>query len=349
MKIWYDVRNICEVNFLKTLILSFPNHEFVVTVRDYAKADQLLETMGISFTKVGGHSQGNLISKFITTIFRMINLMLYVPPYDVSIGRDGFFTLLVSKLRNKPSILFSQAGVGIFERGNYLFRLADYLVCPKHSNLSVIKKIGINKEKIFFFDGWIELLSINDYKPNSSFLSQIGLSEGYILFRPPAYHSLDVSNSSTKKLIRFTKEVLLTLSLTKKQILFVGRYENDNLFTNGIKNVTNLNSPVNGLDLIWFSSMVVTGSGTFAREAAGLSKKSVSFYDYSNYDDFLPVDKYLISNNKIFNSLNSSDIYRHITNTNVSEGNKELAVSTKNQILSIVREIFNSHDPEKNV
>ena len=177
-------------------------------------------------------------------------------------------------------------------------------------------------------------MSINDYKPNSSFLSQIGLSEGYILFRPPAYHSLDVSNSSTKKLIRFTKELLLTLSLTKKQILFVGRYENDNLFTNGIKNVTNLNSPVNGLDLIWFSSMVVTGSGTFAREAAGLSKKSVSFYDYSNYDDFLPVDKYLISNNKIFNSLNSSDIYRHIT---IQMYRRKKVSSLNRQILSIVR------------
>jgi uncharacterized protein len=70
-----------------------------------------------------------------------------------------------------------------------------------------------------------------------------------------------------------------------------------------------LKEPINGLDLINFSNVVLTGSGTMAREAACMGKTAVSFYP-SN--ELLSVDAQLIKEGKIFHSREPKEIVEYV-------------------------------------
>ncbi len=100
-------------------------------------------------------------------------------------------------------------------------------------------------------------------------------------------------------------------------------------------------SPLNGLDLCYYSRGVLSGSGTLTREAACLGKTAVSFLPS---ETLLSVDQSLINHNKLYHSRDIQDITNYIlkSNSNSIDVNQEIEKSKilRDKFLSTLFQLF---------
>jgi hypothetical protein len=105
-------------------------------------------------------------------------------------------------------------------------------------------------------------------------------------------------------------ELIRSLITKGFNVLYLPRYEMDHSYIEKLDNVFIPKAPLNGLDVCYYSSAVLTGAGTFAREAAVLGTPAVSFFAGK---DLLSVDKHLIKEKKMFYSRTPSDIISYLS------------------------------------
>jgi predicted glycosyltransferase len=88
-----------------------------------------------------------------------------------------------------------------------------------------------------------------------------------------------------------------------------------------------------------YSTAVMTGSGTMAREAACMNKVAISFFPSTKK---LSVDQKLIDEGKMFHSRNVRDIVDYINNSkdlnNKFDNTRSLSV--KNEVVELVKNII---------
>ena len=99
---------------------------------------------------------------------------------------------------------------------------------------------------------------------------------------------------------------------------------------------------LNGLDLCWYSDAVLTGSGTFAREAACMGTPAVSFFPGKR---LLSVDQELINEGKIFHSRDVDEIMEYISSQpkKNKKPNLEQSKKVKKEVVDITKEIIEKH------
>ena len=96
--------------------------------------------------------------------------------------------------------------------------------------------------------------------------------------------------------------------------------------------------PLNGLDVCYYSKAMLTGSGTFAREAALIGKPAVSFYPG---DELLAVDRELIRRGWIMHSRDPQEIVEYIINAKNRKNDFKRSKKVKNEVINIIEEILN--------
>ncbi len=135
-----------------------------------------------------------------------------------------------------------------------------------HSSSARIRKYRGIKEDVY----------APDFKPDRSLLDTLGLrvEDLVITVRPPAteahYHNPEAEILLTRLMERIcttpgARAVLLPRNKSQEQAL---RASNPEWFANGTTVVPQ--RAVDGLNLLWFSDLVVSGGGTMNREAAAL-------------------------------------------------------------------------------
>lgn len=103
---------------------------------------------------IGTHKGKNRIQKVIGLISRIFELLFKVPSFDISISLGGNTTATISRLRNKPSIVFSDNDIS-FKTPAY--KLGADFIFPSYFNTdSLGKKYGVKKEQIHNFNGFKE-------------------------------------------------------------------------------------------------------------------------------------------------------------------------------------------------
>jgi hypothetical protein len=140
------------------------------------------------------------------------------------------------------------------------------------------------KKVILRYPGLKEDVYIHRFQPDRSILSRLGISaeEVVVTLRPPAtqahYHSPE-SDLLFAETLRFLADkphirvVLLPRNAKQKKQL---RKDWAALIAAG--RVLIPEAPVNGLNLIWFSDLVISGGGTMSREAAALGVPVYSIF-----------------------------------------------------------------------
>ena len=118
-------------------------------------------------------------------------------------------------------------------------------------------------------------------------------------------------------------------------ILFLPRDKSDFNYPEKEK-ISILKEPINGLDLIYYSDAVLTGSGTMAREAACMGKTAVSFYPNK---ELLSVDSQLIKEGKIFHSRDPQEIVDYVISNFGKKKSLKLDRSkkVKTEVLSLIK------------
>lgn len=340
LKIWIDIKNTCEPLLFKTIIDSLNNtHDFFISARDFAGTCELLNEIEVSYKKIGKHYGSQIILKIGGTFKRIYKLLNEVPIFDISISSENLFCGIVSKMRGVPSISFMQSSDIDNIQHKIYDRLLTYVIKPRVVDDKILIKNGVKENNIYSFKGYKELIPIADFSPAPNFKNKIPF-EQYIALRPPPLSSLEVGHKVRKTKENMIRRLSKRLSKENFNILYLTRYPYDKEFVKGIENVHILEKPLNGLDIAWYSQGVITGSGTFAREAAGMDIPAVTTYNYEVHKNFLPVDRKLIEDGKMLNSRDVDEIVDHLLNSEKQKPNLDQAKKTKEEVLKILRELI---------
>jgi len=94
---------------------------------------------------------------------------------------------------------------------------------------------------------------------------------------------------------------------------------------------------MNGLDLCYYASAVLTGSGTFAREAACMGNKSVSFFPGNS---LLSVDRKLVDEGKILHSRDPHEIVDYVLSSPPRRAISDRCLTVRREVIEKTKKIL---------
>jgi len=328
-KIWIDIKNSHEPAFFKPFINKFNDYEYFISSRKYAEIQKLLHQMQIENKVIGGHYGGNKIKKLWGLIARETLLLLNTPDFDVSLSHGSAHAAHVAKIRSKKTISFIDNEKAGFAN-KILLRFVDYLITPKALHVGSLIEQGAKEENIIQYNGFKEDIYVADYKPDPKFTSLLPF-DNFITIRPEALQAAYVKDkhSIVSDLIReFNKENI--------NILYLPRYDSDHNLVKGM-NVFVPDSALNGLDVCYYSNAILTGSGTFAREAACIGTPAISFFP----EELLAVDQNMVDDGRIFHSRDPEDIVDYVLKSKKRYVDTSRSKNVQRDVFCIMKNIFN--------
>ncbi len=282
IKIWVDLENSPHVLFFNPIIKELRKRNFhvVITARDYAQVFALSDLFGLKYLKIGKHFGKNKIMKTIGLCSRSLRLLFFIfsekPSLSLSHGSRAQF--LASKLARLPCII-----AGDYEYAqNMPFLKADLYLVPEV--LAFKKNVMQPSRRFFCYPGIKEDVYVPEFIPDARLPVILKIDDGSIIatMRPPAieahYHNPESSylfDAILKFLCDSDKIKIVMLPRTKHQKDII---ENEYRKFIDIGKIIIPEHAVNGLDLIYYSDMVLSGGGTMIREAAALNVPSYSFF-----------------------------------------------------------------------
>ena len=329
MKIWIDITNTPHVSVLLPIIRHLEkNHELIITARNFSETIPLLEMANIRPIVIGGYGGKSRVAKFLVNGLRIFNTWLRTPPFDLSLSLGGNFVASVSWLRGKPSVVFSDNDISYKAPA---YKYGNYFIFPEYFNTKSIEdKYGIKKEQIFKFDGFKEDIYIANYEPDPNFMESIPFDE-YITIRPENLKASYVPKNCVTIVPELFKE------FKDENILFMPRYPEEHAYAQGYNNIFIPVGPLKGLDVVRNTKAMLTGAGTFAREAALLGKTSVSFFPGKS---FLAVDIIMQEKGWEFHSRSAKEIRQYLNTAEKRTSQQGRSKDVLKEVIEIIENII---------
>lgn len=341
MKIWIDLINTSHPIFFRSLTRELDQrHETYITARERSETVSLARQLGME-PAVIGRDYSNRMLKAINHAFRTIEMFARVPRFDVALALGGSASITVARARRKPSVVFNDNDL-IFTQSTLAGRLetrimarADHIIVPSAFPTEVLTGRGAKQQSIHKFDGYKEDVYIADYEPDPGFPARLPFSD-FVVLRPEALFAAYVTETRS-----IVPEMAGALIANNTNFVYLPRIEADLRHVEPLRNDRHLFVPkeaLNGLDLCWYSQAVLTGSGTFAREAACLGTTAVSFFP----ERLLAVDQQLVDEGKMLHSRRVDEIMEYLASSahGIKTPNLERCKKVKRQVVSILNLIL---------
>jgi predicted glycosyltransferase len=280
-KVWIDLENSPHIPFFLPIIRELERRgcEVILTARDCFQVCELADIAGLNYRKVGHHYGKHSIAKLVGLGIRSLQLAPLIlrkkPEISVSHGSRSLIVL---------SAMLGIRNITILDYEYADFRLTGWLGAARKTWIMTPEVIpsdrfianGIQSDHVLQYPGIKEDVYVPSFLPDYSLRESLGLTEDEIIvvIRPPAteahYH-----NPESEKLLMTVLDVLagvsgaraILLPRTPKQEIEL-RSARPELFAAG--KIIVPKHAVNGLALIWYSDLVISGGGTMNREAAAL-------------------------------------------------------------------------------
>ncbi len=330
-KFWFDFTNPPHVNFFLPLIRHFYNHEYSLsfTARDFVETTKLLELNELPYKLVGKHGGENKFLKAKELINRNLLLYLNSVNFDLSFS-SNYNAPLVSWLKRKPALVFDDNDIS----PNWLYsKFADYVISPEAIDKEAMFKMGVPQQKLITYKGFKENIYIADFKPDHSFLKKIPFKE-FVVVRPENLKASYIQHGE-ESIVQSLIEKLIFHGIN---VLYLPRYDSDISLVGKNKKLYIPDSVLNGLDVCFFASAVLTGAGTFSREAAIIGTPAISFFAGKR---FLGVDKKMFSKKLVYFSRNVDDIVKYVITSNKKAFDQQISVDIQQEFFFIVEKLVN--------
>ena len=307
-KIWIDLDNSPHVPFFSPIIeeLSKRGYQVTLTARDCFQVCGLADLFNMRYARIGRHYGKNKILKVAGTLIRS-------------------FQLLPTALKEKPALAVSHGSrsqlitawclrIPVLILFDYEYTQTLGFVAPNWQmgpEVIAHDNTGYHKKTFLSYPGIKEDVYVPTFNPNQACLDELGLKEDdfIVTIRPPAteahYH-----NPESEKLFIAVVERLAD----HRDLRMVILPRNEKKQTAWIKNkwsrlcdegkIIIPDHAVNGLDLIWFSDLVISGGGTMNREAAALNIPVYTIFR----GKIGAVDRYLSEKGKLVLLTNLEDV-----------------------------------------
>jgi hypothetical protein len=280
-KIWIDLDNSPHVPFFVPIIheLRQRGYNLLLTARDNAQVLELVDYHHLDCRYFGHRFGKNKLLKVLGTgarVFQLAPLILREKP-DLALSHGSRSQTALGFLLRIPSITIFDyehaKGLPGFQSKWFMVPeiLAGSLMRSDHPYL--LKYPGL-KEDVY----------VPRFRPTPGIREELGLSKDdlVVMIRPPAsdahYH-----NPMSDVLFNFVVEFLSQISsvrmvlLPRNQVQAASlRKQWPALFSGGMVRIPE--HVVDGLNLIWFSDLVISGGGTMNREAAALGVPVYSIF-----------------------------------------------------------------------
>jgi predicted glycosyltransferase len=306
-KIWIDIDNSPHVPFFRPIVeeLQKRGYEIELTGRDIYQVCELLEFFNLPCKVIGKGYGKNTVLKVLGNCLRAAQLIPTAGKFhaDLAISHGSRAQVLVSKLLGIPTVMMHD-----YEHSTKTgFIEADYVFMP---DVIPSNSMSSRSETVFKYPGLKEDVYVPQFVPDFSSLSPLGISQDQIIvtLRPPAteahYHNPE-AELLFAEVLRFMSEN----PLVRGVVLPRNQRQGDQLRRHWPKLISSgsliiPSSPVDGLNLIWFSDLMVSGGGTMNREAAALGVPVYSVFR----GKIGAVDKYLAENGRLILLDNLKDV-----------------------------------------
>lgn len=280
-RIWVDIDNSPHVPFFVPIVeeLRKCGHEVILTARDAYQVCELLGLYHLSCKIVGRHYGKNRAAKILGTCMRAAQLMplMVHEKVDLAVSHGSRAQMMCGFALGIPTLLiFDYEFIAMMG-----FIRPDWILVPQ---MIPDSKELVPKHQVLRYPGLKEDVYVPRLQLNASVKNRLGFDEDDIIVtvRPPAteahYHNPEA-------------EVLLDAALNflthaaDVRVILLPRNEKQARTLREIwgKWITNHKMvipehAVDGINLIWFSDLVVSGGGTMNREAAALGVPVYSIF-----------------------------------------------------------------------
>jgi len=281
MKIWIDLDNTPHVPFFAPLAdeLHHRGHEIVLTARDAFQVRELADRMGLTYTPIGRHYGRHYSLKVLGLGWRSLQLLPFClrEGPDIALSHGSRAQVLLCNLIGIPTILAAD-----YEHATVVpLVFPRWLILPDSlADTDLAKRTA----RVMYYRGLKEDVYAPLLRPDRSALESLGLKSNdlVVVVRPPAdeahYHSPESDVLLTELMSRLcttddTRVVLLPRNEHQERVLRAGHPE---WFANNKTIVPP--KALDGMNLVWYSDLMVSGGGTMNREAAALGVPVYSIF-----------------------------------------------------------------------
>src|SRR5450755_3277722 len=280
-KVWIDLENSPHVPFFDPIIEELEKRgcEVVLTARDCFQVCELADLAGFHYKKIGHHYGKHRIAKVAGLGIRVLQMTPFIlrekPAIAVSHGSRSLIAL--AAVLGIPSVTIADYEYADHRLGKFLGAAKKkWVMTPDVVPADIFKKDGMLPEQLLSYPRIKEDVYTPFFRPDPSLKEILGLkaTDIVVTIRPPAteahYH-----NPESEQLLAEVFKLLAARPDVKTVLLpRTPRQEADlrqvapELFATQRMIVPK--HAVDGLDLIWYSDVVISGGGTMNREAAAL-------------------------------------------------------------------------------
>jgi predicted glycosyltransferase len=300
-KIWIDLENSPHVPFFKPIMeeLERRGHSIVLTARDCFQVCDLADLFHLQYRRIGRHYGKHTLAKVAGLGIRVLQMtpgMLLEKP-DLSVSHGSRSQIVVSSLLGIPNLTIFDYEHSAWMR---VFK-PSWLMAPEVIADATMGGKGIPQERLLRYPGIKEDVYAPTFKPDASIKQELGLNGNdlVVTIRPPAteahYHNPEAEGLLTAvfQLLGASPQAKIVLvPRTPKQGHDL-KEQFPEMFRQGKAIIPE--RVVDGLDLIWFSDLVISGGGTMNREAAALGVPVYSIFR----GKIGAVDRYLASQGRL--------------------------------------------------
>ena len=340
---WVDLVSPSHPFFFASLLDGLDDFEAQTTVRDKTETVDLAQTVGLDFEVVGKDFQWTPL-KVAGYPLRTAQLIFQAPSADIAFCSRNPMCVLASKARRVPCIHFTDNDITAYRDGlrferqyNRLESMATYNVVPEAFQESELTQWHASPESVRTYDGYKEDIYVSGFEPDPGFLDRLPF-EDYVVVRPEALDAtyVDAGDSLVPELLERCVDRDLN-------VVYLPRMRGDADFAADLpeESVYTPEEALDGLQLSWHATCVLTGSGTMAREAACMSKPAVSFFP----NTLLSVDQQMVAEGRVLHSRDVDEIIDYISSLDESDiaPNTSRSEQVKEEVLDIVRGVVNDN------
>ena len=306
-KVWIDLENTPHIPFFKPIIqeLDKRGYDCVLTARDAYQVIDMADRFGLKYKKIGHHYGKNKLLKLFGMVIRssqLIPLMIKERP-KLAIAHGSRTQLVASHMLGIPSL-------SLFD---YEFTQSLVVIRPTYGMAPEVipdNATSLAPGRFFKYPGIKEDVYVSSFVPDPSIKSELKIDDRklVITIRPPATEahyfrqaSEDLFEASMKFLLQLDETQLVLLPRNKRQEEFIRE-----IWPSAVASgkIIIPDHAVNGLDLMWYSDLVLSGGGTMNREAAALGVPVYSIFRGT----IGAVDNYLAQKGRLVLLENADDL-----------------------------------------
>jgi len=297
-KIWVDLDNSPHVPFFMPIVeeLRKKGYEVILTARDSYQVCDLLKFHNVSCRVIGKHWGRHRVFKIFGTFVRAIQLSMFIRKEKVD--------LAISHVSRSQMLSSFMLGIQTLTIADYEFiakvgfQKSDWVFMPESIETSVAPQA---KNAVMKYPGLKEDVYVPRFHADASLRSDLGLQPNdlVVTVRPPAteahYH-----NPEGEVLLDGTLRMLM--ERPDARVILLPRNERQEKMLRkdwgkwiDKRRIVIPERVVDGLNLIWFSDLVISGGGTMNREAAALGVPVYSIFR----GQIGSVDRYLAASGRL--------------------------------------------------